>query len=101
MPLMAFVQTLPLRSTSISLLRASQSAIHIFGRGMVTNHPLTLTVQSGPATSSARVIPVIERERALVRSRARGAKSSTQIAFSPSDSEHGKPHWERSEAANA
>ncbi len=52
--------------------REVQSAIYIFDHGIDTDHPLTVTVQSVPTTSWAQVIPVIERERALVRSRARG-----------------------------
>lgn len=53
--------------------REVQSAIYIFDHGIDTNHPLTVTVQSVPTTSWAQVIPLIERERALVRSRARGS----------------------------
>jgi hypothetical protein len=52
--------------------REVQSAIYVFDHGIDTDHPLTVTVQSVPTTSWAQVIPVIERERALVRSRARG-----------------------------
>jgi hypothetical protein len=52
--------------------REVQSAIYIFDHGIDTNHTLTVTVQSVPTTSWAQVIPLIERERALVRSRARG-----------------------------
>lgn len=51
--------------------REVQSAIYIFDHGIDTDHPLTITVQSVAATSWSQVIPVIERERALVRSRAR------------------------------
>jgi hypothetical protein len=53
--------------------REVQSAIYIFDHGIDTDHPLTVTVQSVPTTSWTQVIPVIERERALVRSRARGS----------------------------
>jgi len=53
--------------------REVQSAIYIFDHGIDTNHSLTVTVQSVPTTSWTQVIPVIERERALVRSRARGS----------------------------
>lgn len=52
--------------------REVQSAIYIFDHGVDTDHSLTVTVQSVPTTSWAGVIPLIERERALVRSRARG-----------------------------
>ncbi len=55
--------------------REVQSAIYIFDHGVDTDHPLTITIQSVPATSWAQVIPVIERERALVRSRARPDRS--------------------------
>jgi hypothetical protein len=53
--------------------REVQSAIYIFDNGIDTDHPLTVTVQSARTTSWAQVIPLIERERALVRSRARGS----------------------------
>ena len=53
--------------------REVQSAIYIFDHGIDTDHPLTVSVQSVPTTSWTQVIPVIERERALVRSRARGS----------------------------
>lgn len=52
--------------------REVQSAIYIFDHGIDTNHALTVTVQSVPTTSWSQVIPLIERERALVRSRVRG-----------------------------
>ncbi len=52
--------------------REVQSAIYVFDHGIDTDHQLTVTVQSVPTTSWTQVIPVIERERALVRSRARG-----------------------------
>ena len=54
--------------------REVQSAIYIFDHGIDTDHALTVTVQSVPTTSWAQVIPLIERERALVRSRARGSE---------------------------
>ena len=54
--------------------REVQSAIYVFDHGIDTDHGLTVTVQSVATTSWAQVIPVIERERALVRSRARGSE---------------------------
>ena len=54
--------------------REVQSAIYVFDHGIDTDHGLTMTVQSVQTTSWAQVIPVIERERALVRSRARGSE---------------------------
>ena len=53
--------------------RAVQSAIYLFDHGIDTDHALTVTVESVPTTSWNSVIPVIERERALVRSRSRGS----------------------------
>lgn len=55
--------------------REVQSAIYLFDHGIDTDHPLTVTVESVPTTSWSAVIPLIERERALVRSRARGRGS--------------------------
>lgn len=53
--------------------REVQSAVYLFDHGIDTDHALTVTVESVPTTSWNAVIPVIERERALVRSRARGS----------------------------
>lgn len=53
--------------------REVQSAIYLFDHGIDTDHGLTFTVESVPTTSWNAVIPLIERERALVRSRARGS----------------------------
>ncbi|HEU4642419.1 MAG TPA: hypothetical protein VFS44_08190, partial [Gemmatimonadaceae bacterium] len=49
--------------------REVQSAIYLFDQGIDPNQPLTVTVQSVPGSSWSAVIPVIERERALVRTR--------------------------------
>lgn len=54
--------------------RQVQSAIYLFDHGIDTDHALTITVESVPTTSWNQVIPLIERERALVRSRARGSE---------------------------
>lgn len=53
--------------------RQVQSAIYVFDHGIDTDHALTVTVESVPATSWSTIIPLIERERALVRSRASGS----------------------------
>ena len=53
--------------------RGVQSAIYLFDHGIDTDHGLTVTVESVPTTSWGAIIPVIERERALVRSRATGS----------------------------
>lgn len=50
--------------------REVQSAIYLFDDGLELGHPLTITVNGVPTTSWSAVLPVIERERALVRSRA-------------------------------
>jgi hypothetical protein len=47
-----------------------QSALYVFEAGIEPYQQLTLTVESTPSTGWSRVLPVIERERALVRSRA-------------------------------
>ena len=47
-----------------------QSAIYLFDNGIDPDHALTVTVESVPTTSWNAVLPLIERERALVRSRA-------------------------------
>jgi hypothetical protein len=47
-----------------------QSALYVFDAGIDPYQPLTVTVESTPSTSWGRVLPAIERERALVRSRA-------------------------------
>lgn len=51
--------------------REVQSAIYVFDHGIDTDHGLTVTIESVPTTSWSTIIPVIERERALVRSRSR------------------------------
>lgn len=45
-------------------------AIYVFDHGIDTDHALTGTVESVLTTSWSALIPVIERERALVRARA-------------------------------
>jgi hypothetical protein len=50
--------------------RQVQSAIYLFDQGIDPNQPLVVTVESVQSTDWNAVIPVIERERALVRSRA-------------------------------
>jgi hypothetical protein len=47
-----------------------QSAIYVFDNGVDPNQPLTITVEGVQSTSWNSVLPVIERERALVRTRA-------------------------------
>jgi hypothetical protein len=48
----------------------AQSALYVFDAGIDPYQQLTLTVESTPSTSWSRILPVLERERALVRSRA-------------------------------
>lgn len=50
--------------------RQVESAIYVFDEGINPSQPLSLTVDGVPATSWAAVIPVMERERALIRARA-------------------------------
>jgi hypothetical protein len=50
--------------------RQVQSAIYVFAGGINPNQPLTIRVESRQSTDWGAVIPIIERERALVRSRA-------------------------------
>lgn len=47
-----------------------QSAIYVFDSGIDPTQPLAISVESVRSTAWSAVIPVIERERALVRSRA-------------------------------
>jgi hypothetical protein len=47
-----------------------QSALYVFDAGIDPYQPLTVSVESTPSTSWSRVLSAIERERALVRSRA-------------------------------
>lgn len=47
-----------------------QSGIYVFDGGIDPTQPLAITVESVRSTAWSAVIPVIERERALVRSRA-------------------------------
>ncbi|MBX6333636.1 MAG: hypothetical protein IRY91_17455, partial [Gemmatimonadaceae bacterium] len=50
--------------------RQVQSAIYVFAGGINPNQPLAIRVESRETTDWGAVIPIIERERALVRSRA-------------------------------
>jgi hypothetical protein len=58
--------------------RGVQSAIYLFDHGIDTDHGLTVTVESVPTTSWGAIIPVIDRERALVRSRSRARGSAPE-----------------------
>lgn len=49
--------------------RQVQSAIYLFDTGIDPDHPLTIAVEGVSSAAWADVIPVIERERALVRAR--------------------------------
>ncbi|HEX6536703.1 MAG TPA: hypothetical protein VF041_19100 [Gemmatimonadaceae bacterium] len=49
--------------------REVQSALYVFDQGIDPNQPLTITVESVTSTAWRAVVPVIERERALIRSR--------------------------------
>jgi len=52
--------------------REVQSAIYVFPSAVDPSQPLTLAVESVPGTSWSSIIPVIERERAFIRSRVSG-----------------------------
>jgi hypothetical protein len=50
--------------------REVQSAIYLFDDGVDPNQPLTVSVQGAQSASWRAQLPVIERERAVIRSRA-------------------------------
>jgi hypothetical protein len=50
--------------------REVQSAIYIFNDGVDPNQPLTVSVQGIQSASWGAQLPVIERERAVIRTRA-------------------------------
>jgi hypothetical protein len=49
--------------------REVQSAIYLFDEGIDPYHALTITIEGTPNTDWNTVIPMLERERALIRSR--------------------------------
>jgi hypothetical protein len=56
--------------------RGVQTAIYVFDEGVDVNHPLVVTVQGTPSSGWDSNLRRIERERALVRSRAAARSSS-------------------------
>ena len=75
--------------------REVQSAIYLFEDGVELEQPLIVTVESARDASWAQTLRRIERERALVRSRAgRGADEPRELrASEPPDHAEGGESW--------